>query len=88
VSVQTPIRREALPWPADDARGRRGPGSADCLVPGLPSSQVEPDPAGQAQRYGAETTIPDRHKRLVCGQCGSHNVEMVADRWGEAIAWV
>jgi hypothetical protein len=39
--------------------------------------QVEPDPAEQPQRYGAETTILDWRKRLVCGQCGSHNVDMV-----------
>ena len=39
--------------------------------------QVEPDPAGQALRYGAEMTIPDWRARLVCGQCVSHNVDMV-----------
>ena len=39
--------------------------------------KVEPDPAGQAQRYGAEMTVPEWHKRLVCEQCGSHNVDMV-----------
>jgi hypothetical protein len=38
---------------------------------------VEPDPTEQAQRCGAETTIPDWRARLVCGQCGSHNVDMV-----------
>jgi hypothetical protein len=37
--------------------------------------QVEPDPAEMAQRYGANTSVPDWHKRLVCGKCGSHNVE-------------
>jgi hypothetical protein len=30
-----------------------------------------------AARHGAQTTIPNWHKRLVCGQCGSHDVEMV-----------
>jgi hypothetical protein len=24
-----------------------------------------------AERFGAETTVPDWGKRLVCGQCGS-----------------
>jgi hypothetical protein len=32
--------------------------------------QVEPAPAEMAERYGAEMTVPDWHKRLVCGQCG------------------
>jgi hypothetical protein len=39
--------------------------------------QVEPDPAEMAERYGAETTVPDWGKRLVCSQCGSRNVHMV-----------
>jgi hypothetical protein len=39
--------------------------------------QVEPDPVEQAQRYGAEATIPDWHERFGCGQCGSHNVDLV-----------
>ena len=39
--------------------------------------QVEPDPAEMAERYGAETTVPDWVKRLVCGQCGSRNVDFV-----------
>ena len=39
--------------------------------------QVEPDPTEQAERYGAETTVPDWHARLVCGRCGSRNVDMV-----------
>jgi hypothetical protein len=30
--------------------------------------QVEPDPAEMAARYGAETTVPDWHARLVCSQ--------------------
>jgi hypothetical protein len=30
-----------------------------------------------AERYGAETTVPDWGKRLVCGQCGSRNVDFV-----------
>jgi hypothetical protein len=32
--------------------------------------QVEPDPAEMAERYGADTTVPDWAARLVCGQCG------------------
>ena len=39
--------------------------------------QVEPDPAAIAERYGAEMTVPDWHKRLVCGQCDSRRVDMV-----------
>jgi len=39
--------------------------------------QVEPDPAEMAERYGAEMTVPDWHKRLVCGQCGSRRVDFV-----------
>jgi Zn finger protein HypA/HybF involved in hydrogenase expression len=39
--------------------------------------RVEPDPAEQARRYGVEMAVPDWHKRLVCGECGSHNVDMV-----------
>ena len=39
--------------------------------------QVEPDPAEMAERYGAEMSVPDWHKRLVCGQCGSRRVDFV-----------
>ena len=39
--------------------------------------QVEPDPAEMADRYGARTPVPDWHARLVCGQCGSRQVDMV-----------
>jgi hypothetical protein len=39
--------------------------------------KVELYPSEQAQRYGAETTIPDWRARLVCLQCGSHNVDIV-----------
>jgi hypothetical protein len=28
-------------------------------------------------RYGAETTVPDWHQRLVCGNCGSRRVDFV-----------
>ena len=39
--------------------------------------QVEPDPDKMADRYGAETTVPEWHARLVCGECGGRNVDMV-----------
>jgi Zn finger protein HypA/HybF involved in hydrogenase expression len=39
--------------------------------------QVEPDPAEMAAQYGAETSVPGWRQRLVCGQCGSCNVDMV-----------
>jgi hypothetical protein len=38
--------------------------------------QVEPDPAEQVPRYGVETSIPNWRNRLICGQYGSHNVDM------------
>jgi len=39
--------------------------------------QVEPDPAAMAERYGAETTVPEWRERLVCSGCGSRQVDMV-----------
>jgi hypothetical protein len=30
-----------------------------------------------AERYSAETTVPEWHARLVCSQCGSRRVDMV-----------
>ena len=39
--------------------------------------QVEPDPGEMAERYGADTTVPDWAARLVCGQCGGRRVNMV-----------
>jgi reverse gyrase len=39
--------------------------------------QVEHDAAEQAQRYGAEMTVPDWRKRLVCSRCGSREIDMV-----------
>jgi hypothetical protein len=29
------------------------------------------------ERYGAETTVPERSERLVCSGCSSRNVDMV-----------
>jgi hypothetical protein len=55
---------------------RCGTRAADFLVQGLPT-QVEPDAAEMAQRYGAETTVPDWRERLVCSRCGSREVDMV-----------
>lgn len=39
--------------------------------------QVEPDPAEQAERYGAATTVIDWQARLSCSKCGSREVDMV-----------
>jgi hypothetical protein len=39
--------------------------------------QVEPDPAELAQRYGAETSAPEWHRRLVCSQSGGRAVDFV-----------
>jgi hypothetical protein len=41
------------------------------------SHQVEPDPAEQARRYGAETTVREWRDRLFCSRCGSRHVDMV-----------
>ena len=40
--------------------------------------EVEPDPAEQAQRYGAETSIADWRTKLVCSGCGGRRVDFVA----------
>jgi hypothetical protein len=40
--------------------------------------QVESDPAEHARRYGAEMTVPDWRRRLVCSRCGSHEIDLVA----------
>ena len=39
--------------------------------------QVEPDAAEMAQRFGADTAVPEWRERLVCSNCGSRNVDMV-----------
>jgi hypothetical protein len=47
--------------------------------------RVEPDPAGQAQRYGAETPVREWARRLVCSRCGGREVDFVLrGRGGEA----
>lgn len=37
----------------------------------------EPDPAEQARWYGADTPIPERHRRLVCSRCGGRVIDFV-----------
>jgi hypothetical protein len=44
--------------------------------------QVEPDPAEMAERYGAETAVPDWDARLVCGKCRSRRGKMVVSGVG------
>jgi hypothetical protein len=38
--------------------------------------------AEMAGRYGAETSVPDWHARLVCGRCGGRRVDMVVTSAG------
>ena len=44
---------------------------------GIAGIRVEPDPAVQALRYGAETTVIDWHARLSCSKCGSREIDTV-----------
>ena len=46
--------------------------------------RAEPDPAELARRHGADTPIPEWHRRLVCSQCGSRAVDFVLT--GAAVA--
>jgi hypothetical protein len=39
--------------------------------------RVEPDAADMAERYGADTSVPEWRERLVCSRRGSRNVDMV-----------
>jgi hypothetical protein len=39
--------------------------------------QVEPDPAEQAVRYGAATTVIEWAERLICSKCGGRQIDMV-----------
>jgi hypothetical protein len=39
--------------------------------------QIEPDPAEMAERYGAELSVPDWHRRLVCSACDSRQIDFV-----------
>ena len=40
--------------------------------------EVEPDPAEMAARYVAEISVLDWRERLVCPECGSRQVDLVA----------
>jgi hypothetical protein len=42
--------------------------------------QVEPDATEMAERYGAETTVPDWRERLVCSKCGQPQGRHGGDR--------
>jgi hypothetical protein len=53
---------------------RRLPAELDALGLG---ERVEPDPAEMAERFSAETTVPEWRERLVSSGCGSRNVDMV-----------
>jgi hypothetical protein len=39
--------------------------------------QVEPDPAEQAARYGADTSVLEWRERLVCSRCCGRQIDMV-----------
>jgi hypothetical protein len=39
--------------------------------------RVEPDPAELARRYGADTPVPEWHRRLVCSRCGGREIDFV-----------
>jgi hypothetical protein len=39
--------------------------------------QVEPDPAEQAKRHGAEMPVPEWRERLLCSKCGGRQIDMV-----------
>jgi hypothetical protein len=53
------------------------PAFASLCGAGIAGTKVEPDPAEQAQRYGAEMTLPEWRERLVCSKCGSRGIDMV-----------
>jgi hypothetical protein len=39
--------------------------------------RVEPDPAAMAERYGADTSVHEWGKRLICSRCGGREVDFV-----------
>jgi len=39
--------------------------------------RVDIDPGEQAERYGADLSVPDWAGRLSCSRCGSRNVDFV-----------
>jgi hypothetical protein len=45
--------------------------------------RVEPDPAELARRYGADTPIPEWHRRLVCSKFGSRATDFVLTGAGQ-----
>jgi hypothetical protein len=44
---------------------------------GRAATEVAPDPAELAARYGADTPVLDWHKRLVCSRCGGREIDFV-----------
>ena len=65
---------EALSRPR---RHRQGPVAPHCMVEKNCQHQLEPDPAEQAQQHGAETSVLDWRRRLVCSKCGSREIDMI-----------
>ncbi len=39
--------------------------------------QAKFDPTDMAERFGADTTVPDWHARLVCSECGRRRIDIV-----------
>jgi len=39
--------------------------------------RVDVDPGEQAERYGADITVPDWAARLSCSRCGSRQIDLV-----------
>jgi hypothetical protein len=39
--------------------------------------RVEPDAAERVARYGADTSVPEWHRRVVCSRCGGRAVDFV-----------
>jgi hypothetical protein len=46
------------------------------VVQGLPAPR-RAKPAEMAERYGADTAVPDWRERLVCSKCGSRAIDLV-----------
>jgi hypothetical protein len=68
---------EILAWAASHTRQHRsGSPSIDRLVQEVPASG-RARPGEMAQRYGAETAVPDWRQRLVCSRWGGREVDMV-----------
>jgi hypothetical protein len=69
--------RTGLPMDAMDARQRRPAHIRLIVWCKACGHRSEPDPAEQARWYRPETQVPEWHRRLVCSQCGSRDVDMV-----------